>query len=220
MTLDQVVSSIIERSAKVPASNAMLVGISGIDASGKGYLTRLLSEPLRAKGLNAAVISIDGWLNLPHVRFDLDDPAANFYRNAIRFQEMFDHLVLPLRENRSINLTADFAEETAAEYRKHNYRFDAIDIILLEGIFLFKREFVHHYDLKIWIDCLFETALERAIARPQEGLSPEATAYASESIYFPALIGFKMRTKLDCEDCIRRLPRHAQGRPVYRNLAL
>jgi uridine kinase len=117
----------------------MLVGISGIDASGKGYLIRLLNERLRAKGLNTAVINIDGWLNLPQVRFEPDDPTANFYSNAIRFDEMFDRLVLPLRENRSITLTADFTEETAAEYRKHNYCFDDIDIILLEGIFLFKR---------------------------------------------------------------------------------
>ena len=169
-----------------PETRSMLVGISGIDGSGKGYVTRLIDEGLRAKGLNAAVINIDGWLNLPHIRFDPNNLADNFYRNAIRFDEMFERLIIPLRDSRSVDITADFAEETATEFREHRYAFHDIEIILLEGIFIFKRELVHHYDLKIWIDCSFDVALERAIARSQEGLSPEATIHAYRTIYFPA----------------------------------
>ena len=186
MEFADLVSPIVRLRSNLAGEHALLVGISGIDASGKGYVTEKLSQELSSRGYRTAVIGVDGWLNLPHIRFDHSDLAGNFYRNAIRFDEMLDQLVLPLRRDRSINLLADFAEETAAEYRKHNYRFDDIDIILLEGIFLFKREFVHYYDLKIWIDCPFETALERAIARSQEGLSPEETISAYETTYFPA----------------------------------
>lgn len=94
--------------------------------------------------------------------------------------------MLPLRESRSIRLEADFAEETAATYRRHVYDYVDIDVILLEGIFLLKREFVCHYDLSVWIHCTFETALERAIARSQEGLDASATTTAYRTIYFPA----------------------------------
>ena len=186
MEIDSLAETISERRAAIPDRRAMLVGISGIDGSGKGYVTRLIDEQLRAKGLTTAVINIDGWLNLPHVRFDPDDLAGNFYRNAIRFDEMFDRLVIPLRDSRSVDITADFAEETATEFRKYRYAFNDIDIILLEGIFLFKREFADHFDLRIWIECSFETALARAIARSQEGLPPAETITAYETIYFPA----------------------------------
>lgn len=37
-----------------------------------------------------------------------------------------------------------------------------------------------------WIECSFETALIRAVARSQKNLSPEETATAYETIYFPA----------------------------------
>lgn len=186
MKIAEAVNAIIERKREVPTQQAMLVGISGIDGSGKGYVTSQINDCLTAARLKTAVVNIDRWLNLPHVRFDPADLAGNFYRNAIRFDDMFEQLVLPLRNFRNVDLVADFTEETAAEYRKHNYRFDDIDIILLEGIFLFKRELVHHHDLKIWIDCSFDVALERAIARSQEGLSPEATIHAYRTIYFPA----------------------------------
>jgi uridine kinase len=99
---------------------------------------------------------------------------------------MFSRLVLPLRDCRSLRLEADYAEETAAEYRRHIYEFEGLDVILLEGIYLLKRTFHAYYDLSVWIECSFETALKRAIARAQEGLTPKATAEAYRNIYFPA----------------------------------
>jgi uridine kinase len=80
----------------------------------------------------------------------------------------------------------DFVTETASEYRKQLCAFEAIDVILLEGIYLLKRDIQNYYDLSFWIDCSFETALERAIFRAQEGLPPEETVHAYRSIYFPA----------------------------------
>ena len=61
-----------------------------------------------------------------------------------------------------------------------------IDILLLEGIFLFKSAYRDKFDLKVWIDCSFDIALHRAIARGQEGLPPAETKHAFETIYFPA----------------------------------
>ena len=112
--------------------------------------------------------------------------AAHFYEKAIRFDEMFQKLILPLKQNRSHHLIADAAEETAPEFKKREYDFKNVDVILLEGIFLFKKAFRRFFDLKIWIECGFETALERAIARSQENLSPEETVKAYQTIYFPA----------------------------------
>ena len=186
MNLEPIIEIILTERQKMPEERSLLVGISGIDASGKGLVTTKLAEQIRQKGLKVAVINVDGWLNLPHIRFNPQNPAQNFYENALRLEEMFERLVLPLKESRSLSLTADFAEETAAEYRKHEYFYKDIDIILLEGIFLFKNEFVKHFDARFWIECFFETALRRAVRRAQENLSPADTVRAYESIYFPA----------------------------------
>jgi uridine kinase len=123
---------------------------------------------------------------LPNRRFDLGNPAEHFYLHAIRFDEMFTHLVLPLRDRRSLRCEADYAEETATEYRRHVYEFGDTDVIVLEGIYLLKRAFQHHYDLSLWIECSFDTALERAISRAQEGLPPKETVRVYRKIYFPA----------------------------------
>ena len=75
-----------------------------------------------------------------------------------------------------------------SEYRRRIYRFDNVDVIILEGIFLYKNEYTKHFDLKVWVECSFKTALQRAIARSQEGLLPRETVEAFRTIYFPAQV--------------------------------
>lgn len=50
---------------------------------------------------------------------------------AIRFDEMFEKLILPPRAKRSCRVT--FVEETST-YRRHEDAFDNVDVIVLEGI--------------------------------------------------------------------------------------
>jgi uridine kinase len=189
--IEEVKQGIVELCQRTPHDRACLVGVSGIDASGKGFIASRLSSDLEAAGFRVALINVDGWLNLPHVRFGktADRGRAEgppFYHNAIRFDEMFSRLILPLQRSREIELDINFTEETATEFRPHKYEFQNIDIILLEGIFIFKREFAHLFDLRIWIDTSFQIALERAVTRGQEKLSETDTVRAYETIYFPA----------------------------------
>lgn len=184
--MDNLVSRILGERALLAKNRSLLVGISGIDGSGKGYVTLQVQARLAQRSVSAANVNVDGWLSLPNKRFNPREPAKHFYENGIRFDEFFDRLLLPLRNQRSVSLVADFAEETAKSYRKHTYSFTNIDVVLVEGIFLFKREHRKLFDLAIWVDCSFSTALSRALERKQEGLSPAATIRAYHTIYFPA----------------------------------
>lgn len=184
--IQSAIEDILGKRRQKPAGHALLVAVSGIDGSGKGYVSALLDEALQERGFNAAVLTIDGWLNLPSLRFNAERPADHFFFNAIRFEEMFEQLVLPLQARRSIRLEADFAEETATAYRRHVYEYSDVDVILLEGIYLLRRNLRVHYDLAVWVECSFETALERALRRAQEGLPPAETIRAYQTIYFPA----------------------------------
>ena len=186
VTLQTIVDKIVDARSSIPSQRSVLTAITGIDGCGKGHVTARIVKALQTKGVRAVAINIDGWLNLPNRRFDASNPAEHFYLHAIRFQEMFAQLILPLRDHRSLRIVADFAEETATKYRRHVYEFEDVDVIALEGIYLLKRGFRAHYDLSIWVECSFDTALERAISRAQEGLSPEETIRLFRNVIFPA----------------------------------
>lgn len=184
---DEAIALIVRERAKVAAQSALLVAVSGIDGSGKGYITEKIVTQLLLQRLRVASINIDGWLHLPEKRFSTEHSAEHFYKHGIRFEEMFGQLVLPLKEMRSHRTLAQLADATnASACREHLYEFEDVDIVILEGIFLLKKAFRAYYDLSLWVDCTFATALERAVQRGQEGLPREETIRDFETIYFPA----------------------------------
>jgi uridine kinase len=184
--IDAAVEMILAGRRRVPAHESMLVAVSGIDGSGKGYVTERIIACIQRKSLHAVTVNVDGWLNFPSRRFHKERPEEHFYRHAIRFDDMFEQLILPLKRQRSIRVEADLAEETATVYHRHVYDFRDVDVIVLEGIYLLKRAFRRYYNLALWVNCSFETALIRALRREQEGLSPNETIQAYQTIYFLA----------------------------------
>jgi uridine kinase len=184
--LDAAVQRILQGRTGAKPNRALLVGVSGIDGSGKGFVANRIVRRLLDQNIHAVVVHGDGWLNLPERRFQTNDPARHFYENAFRMDTMFEELVLPLKKQRSHTGVMDFVDETATASRLERYAFEKVDVIVLECIYLFKPAYRRHFDVAIWIECSFETALERAIHRAQEGLAAAETIRAYETIYFPA----------------------------------
>ena len=80
----------------------------------------------------------------------------------------------------------DWVEETATAARSYTYEFNDVDVVVLEGAYLFKLAYRRHFDLAVRVDCSWATALERSVARSQEGLPPDETVRAYQTIFFPA----------------------------------
>jgi len=65
--LQPFISRIIAQRRVTSAQRAIVVGISGIDASGKGFITEKIAQRLQEAGWRVATINADDWLNLPEV---------------------------------------------------------------------------------------------------------------------------------------------------------
>jgi uridine kinase len=168
-----------------PAS-AFTVAISGIDASGKGHVGKLLQQQLEKKGYKVANINIDPWQNPLPVRLRKENAAQNVYENIFRWNDFFGQLIFPLQKNKSIYLETEGIRSDADVFYPLIYDYKGIDILLIEGIFLFKKKYRFHYDYKIWVDCSFETGLRRAIRRNAENLSEEQLVHDYQTFYYPA----------------------------------
>ena len=93
------------RAARAEADGrALLVAISGIDASGKGVIAARLAAALERAGFRVALIALDPWHHPARVRFAERDPGGHFFKNAFRFDELFERVIEPLRRDRAIDL--------------------------------------------------------------------------------------------------------------------
>lgn len=177
---------LVERYRPNTSSSAFTAAISGIDASGKGYIAKLLQQELENRGFKVANINIDPWQNPMAVRLKKENAAENFYESGFRWNEFFGELIFPLQKCRSIYLETKGIQTDADIYYPLLYNYRNIDILLLEGIFLFKRKYLSYYDYKIWVDCTFETGLKRALQRNVEKLGEEGLIHDYKTYYYPA----------------------------------
>lgn len=186
LTLPAAAGRIRERRAAFDPAAALLVGVSGIDAAGKGWVSAKLAAELRAAGLQVAVCGLGGWLNLPGIRFNRRDPGGHYYAHAFRLEPFVRDLLLPLRARRQVDLVMHQADEASEAFRLERIVHQDVDVIVAEGPFLFRRDLREIFDLALWVECSFETALERAVARGQDGPMAGATRMAYQRINFPA----------------------------------
>ena len=184
--LQDLVPKVLAQRSRLRPSVSLLLAVSGIDASGKGYVAARISELLDLNGLSAVTIGVDPWLGDPRQWSGKRNAGELFYRYGIRFDDLFRTLVLPLKQQGSITLPATLRRQIDSAQYSHIYDYRDVDVIVLEGIFLLKRALRSHHDLSLWVECSFQTSLERALQRNQEGLPPALIARDYHSIYHPA----------------------------------
>ena len=162
------------------------VAISGIDASGKGYITQLIQGGLEARGYNVANINVDPWQNPIAIRLKKENAAENFYTHVFRWKEFFRELIIPLQQEKGIELPAKLLFTDSDQYYTHTYRYEKLDFLLIDGILLFQEKYLGHYDYKIWVHCSFETGLKRALERNSEKLAEKQLISDYNNYYYPA----------------------------------
>jgi uridine kinase len=184
--LARLVAAIESKRRSIPLHRALLAGISGIDGSGKSTLAPIVTQRLNALGRRTALIQLDDWHNPPAVRYNPQRPAETFYEKGLRLDELFSRLVVPLKQHRRVRLQATISRQPDERPFQHTFAYEGVDVILFEGIFIFKQQFRAHFDFRCWVECPFDVALQRALRRNQEGLPAEAIVRDYHTIYFPA----------------------------------
>lgn len=115
-----------------------------------------------------------------------ENAAENVYENIFRWNDFFEQLVFPLQKNKCIYLETKGIRSDEDVYYPLVYNFKNVEILLIEGILIFKEKYFPNYDYKVWIDCSFETGLQRAISRNVENIPEEQLIHDYDVFYYAA----------------------------------
>jgi len=161
---------------------AFVIGVNGIDCSGKTTFAKELDEFLKAKGKHTQLIHIDDFQNPREIRYAGNDQAENYYTKSFNNKFLIEKLLEPIKQKGKISTKLTVLNLDTDKFDTvRNYKVRPDTVVLLEGVFLFKKELAPFIDYKIYLDISFEESRKRAKLR-----DPEASVLKYDTKYLPA----------------------------------
>ncbi|MCX6769565.1 MAG: HAD hydrolase-like protein [Candidatus Micrarchaeota archaeon] len=155
-----------EISRKKQKGRAFVVGITGIDTSGKTMFAEAFANFLKSRKCRVQAISVDDFHNQREIRYSGKNQADNYYNKSFDYATIAEKLLIPVHRKRSfiakltlLNLHTDRYET------KKSYAFDGNTIVVFEGVFLFRKELAPYIDYRVFLEIPPGESKRRAKAR-------------------------------------------------------
>lgn len=166
MHRDHLFTQIADASAALPTERARLVGLNGVDTSGKTVFADALAEFLTARGQPVTLIHGDDF-HYPRARRSQDaDLVRGYIAHAFNLPLLEAELLSPARRGEPVDKTLtllDLDSDTFTLTRRYVIR--PTTIVLVEGVLLFRPPIDAYFDLRIFLHVPFDEVLRRVAVR-------------------------------------------------------
>jgi len=143
-----------------------VVGLSGIDTSGKTQFSKGFEDFLLSKGLKTQMIHLDDFHNPKAIRYSGENQAESYYYKSFNLSMLIYEILEPIRNKEEFSKKLELLNLITDKYeREKEFTWDKDTIIIFEGVFLFRNELVPFIDLKVFIDIPMEESIKRASER-------------------------------------------------------
>lgn len=184
---ERILSKIEQKKRK---DRAFVVGVNGIDTSGKTKFAEALGKFLLSRKHKIQVINLDDFHNPKEIRYSGDNQAENYYNKSFDIKTIINKLLIPIHRKSEFNIELDTLNLQTDKYEtKKSYAFDKDTIVIFEGVFLFRKELSPFIDYKIFIEIPLKESKNRAIARDVPLYGEEVMKKYDEK-YLPAQIKY------------------------------
>lgn len=182
--LDVVRKTIVEKKRK---NFPLIVGINGIDTSGKTYLSKIIEKELKILGYPVQVIHVDDFHNPIPIRFSGKDQLDDYYNFSFDFEKLVDEILEPIKREHKLSKTLTHLNLATDKFEIEKlYEVSTNTIVILEGVFIFKDEIRKYLDYTIFIQISKREMNKRAFERDANTIgSEESVMFDYENKYFP-----------------------------------
>lgn len=143
----------------------VIIAIDGIDASGKSSLAKEITLKLQNKLYNVQLVHIDDFHLPKKIRYlKGKDSPEGFYFDSYDYQTIISKLIIPFKNKEEFILIKSFDLENDKENIVKT-KIEENTILIVEGIFLQRKELYKYWDLKIFLDVEFDIAEKRNLLR-------------------------------------------------------
>lgn len=167
---------------------AMLVGIDGVDTSGKTSLADAIARELEIESsLTILRASIDGFHNPASIRARQGKLSPQgYFEDSFNKRALIDLLLLPLKQSQGMIQTKVFDYKVDEVQEGDQVEVDVNTILVFDGVFLHCEELRDYWDFSVFLHVDFDKVLQRALIRDSAIMDGEDQARLRyESRYIP-----------------------------------
>lgn len=158
---------------KIRSKSARLIGVNGIDTSGKTIFASEFVAYLSARGYKAALVGLDDFHNPSSIRNQGRDPIQSYFDNAFNLELLERELLEPISRAQAIDTQLTLLDVETDEFtNRRRYSIDPDTIVILEGVLLFRAPLERYFDLRVFLDVPFDEVLMRANQRDVPRFGP------------------------------------------------
>ncbi|MGV7117209.1 hypothetical protein [Paenibacillus kyungheensis] len=156
------------------AETPLIVGLTGIDTSGKSKMAEELKKVFIQKNVEVQLVHVDDFHYPKSKRYNdsLSEPDQ-YYELSINFEAIRNNLLEPIKSSTQLEVTLphlDLLTDSMSITKNYNITKDTI--VLIEGVFLYREEVRPYIDFYIFLDIEEEVVIQRAEIRdvPVQGV--------------------------------------------------
>lgn len=169
--LDEVVHEI-----ELAGEGPLLVGVDGVDGVGKTVFADRLAAALESRGRGVVRVCLDDFLHPAAVRHAKGaDSPEGYYADSVDVAAFRAAVVTPARSGHPIR-TAVFDHHADSAVDVEPTPVPADGVVLVDGIFLHRRELAAVWDVSVFLDAPFEVTVPRMAARDGSPADPDHPA--------------------------------------------
>ncbi|WP_425448315.1 hypothetical protein [Dethiothermospora halolimnae] len=149
-----------------PIDRPCIIGVNGIDTSGKTEFAKKFKQYLEEKEHNVQIVHIDDFHNPKKVRYSGENQVGNYFNKSFDIKNLVENILVPIKEEGFLHTKLKLLDLGTDEYNiQKEFYIEKNTIVILEGVFIFREEIYPYLDYKIFIDIPLNECKRRAIER-------------------------------------------------------
>ncbi len=156
----------VENRISFKNKKAYVIGINGVDTSGKSVLARALNKYLVNRGHKVQLISIDEFHNPSSIRYSGANPIDSYIDFAFNLELLKTEILLPISKGEKVVKELRLLDLNTDEFNiRKSLDIDSQTVVIIEGVLLYREPIDEFFDTRVYLDISFDEVLSRARIR-------------------------------------------------------
>jgi uridine kinase len=177
------IRNLFEKIPKVKQGQRVVLGIDGLSRSGKTTFVRCMEQFLKEENISVCIFHIDDYIVERKKRYNTGNEEWYEYFNFQWDVEMLtENLFKRLKDANELHLLAyEYSSDT---HKLQKTSIPHTCLIIIEGVFLQRKEWRNFYDLIVYLDCPREKRFHRESEETQKNMDKFEKRYWKAEEYY------------------------------------